>query len=181
MIAPIVIRPGGTSCRVPLGEALRLKTDAMPAICTAREIDENEEAAIVAEYLVCRNLRKVGRAHHIAWRRAVEITDRAGIVRSNNLIADTPPDIAAAIIADRQVGTHITAIADRHRVSETRVRFVLRSAGLGGRFSKMRYHEPEIRRRLAAGESCREISRDVGICRSSVERIWREARDEGRL
>lgn len=142
MIGPLVIRPGGSRRRVPLGEAVRIREEQHGEIAfgrMVRRIDAAEEAAIVAEYLEGHNLRKVARAHHISDRRAIGILDRAGVPRPMHCVIVRLRDEAPArqlepeILRRPAAGERCTDIAADLHIGRRRVESILREARHEGR------------------------------------------------
>jgi len=179
MIAPVVIREGGSLHTVPLGEALRRVLDPKAAIVRAGGLDID---AVVEAYRVGASRNAICKKYRLGDDRLLAILDAAGVpIRGAGTSSRETPAMVALVVGDRRAGLTAATIATTRCIPVYRVKRILRRAGETGRLSKIRYHEPEILRRLAGGERCATIAADLHVSRCAIERVLRQARADGVL
>jgi len=184
MIGPIMHRPGGSSRRVTVAEALRIVTapDPYPVGTAGKPTSTGiDPEGIAQEYRDGLSLYAIGRRHHVGRERLMRILAVQGIVPTPRPTGEVSPQQVAAILALRPVVARTIEIGRRVGVSTETVRRVLDEHGMGGRWGTARRREVEIKARLRQGGSYAEIAAEMGICTTHLRKIARRWATKGEI
>lgn len=177
MMSPVVLREGGSLCRVPLGEAVRLMSLPDPAARARdrhRRLGERraiDKAGILEAYQAGAPIREIMARYGVVDTTITRYARAAGLPPRHPGWGGPPPETNAAVIAARVRGATIRDLAAQFGLGYGRTRALAHRAGIARVPTRLERALPEIRARLADGETARAIARDLGFAPRTIANL----------